>query len=184
MPPKAAKAAAHEEASGVSTGMLSVSNTTTRFDAKLVNRLAYPVPALRATMVDHTLERLPMEEAVKGQGSMISLKPSHQLPFPGDPGGAFYAPTRAMITQPPTGFDNNAELNPTVNGVEQHFERYFRSGEVTRLPAWTRSHWTGDTEGPVPKVDRRRAAFKEVCGGRRNPATRLNVGAWSAAPAL
>jgi hypothetical protein len=58
--------------------------------------------------------------------------------------GAFYLPPRCSVTKGPTAFDISVELSPSVNQVEQHFTNFFLSGEHSRFPNWTRTHWTAD----------------------------------------
>jgi len=63
---------------------------------------------------------------------------------------------------PPTGFDQEVESSANVNQVEKHFAAYMNSGIRSRLPSWTRNHWTADKGGVKPKRDRRAGAFHEV----------------------
>jgi hypothetical protein len=92
----------------------------------------------------------------------ITRKPAHYLPWGGDPDGDFYKPPRAAVTYGPTAYDVSMDAMPNANQVELHFTNYFMSGEMSRMPHWVRAHWTADAERPMPKQDRRAAAFKEV----------------------
>jgi hypothetical protein len=67
------------------TGMLSMASTS-RFDEKLVNKLQYPVPSLRPTMVDHGVERLPMTTTVGNKS--ITRKPVTYQEWGGAEGGS------------------------------------------------------------------------------------------------
>jgi len=71
-------------------------------------------------------------------------------------------PPKAAITMPLTGFGQEVESSVNVNQVEKHFVAYMNSGIRSRLPSWTRNHWTADKGGVKPKRDRRAGAFHEV----------------------
>jgi hypothetical protein len=144
----------------IDSGKGSVASTT-RFDQKLISKLHYSVPGLRPTMVDHTLERVPISSVNK---KTVCHKPFKQPDWGGGDGGAstlhplttmspsmnirsigaFYPPSRCSITKGPTTFDVAVDMSPSVNMVEQHFTNFFQSGEHSRFPDWTRTHWTED----------------------------------------
>lgn len=111
--------------------------------------------------MDHGVERLPLS-IDRNELKSVTRKPSHYIPWGGDAGGDFYRPPRAAVTQGPTAYDVAMDSMPKANLVELHFNNYMKSGEMSRLPHWVRSHYTADTTQPMAKQDRRASAFREV----------------------
>mmetsp|Transcript_30646 Transcript_30646/g.36101 ORF Transcript_30646/g.36101 Transcript_30646/m.36101 type:complete len:329 (+) Transcript_30646:76-1062(+) len=140
-----------------------LNRSTDRFDEKLVdNKLKFPVPGLRPTMIDHSVMRLPMSrDPVKKK--MTTEKPVRYMTWTGDAGGDFCRPPRASITNGPTSYDMHVENVASVNGIENIFANYFQSGERCQFPEWSRTHWTmNETGNLLAKKDRRKAAFREI----------------------
>ena len=67
------------------TGSMKM-DSTDRFDERLISKLKYPVPGIRATMIDHSVERLPMtSDSIDNES--VSRKPERQVLWNGDAGG-------------------------------------------------------------------------------------------------